>query len=121
MASLQNPDDGASNISDASVEYLPTLPVQKYTQNLTSQNYFNKKGTKKINSMELNWPSLLKNSSVQKIKMLWKHLSPNKVQLLLLLTLDRIVSVCNMACPTASNMQNIAKTRSREEGVTPPL
>ena len=66
--------------------------------------------------MELNWPSLLKNSSVQKIKMLWKHLSPNKVQLLLLLTLDRIVSVCNMACPTASNMQNIAKTRSREEG-----
>ena len=70
--------------------------------------------------MELNWPSLLKNSSVQKIKMLWKHLSPNKVQLLLLLTLDRIVSVCNMACPTASNMQNIAKTRSREEGVTPP-
>lgn len=71
--------------------------------------------------MELNWPSLLKNSSVQKIKMLWKHLSPNKVQLLLLLTLDRIASVCNMACPTASNMQNIAKTRSREEGVTPPL
>lgn len=71
--------------------------------------------------MELSWPSLLKNSSVQKIKMLWKHLSPNKVQLLLLLTLDRIVSVCNMAGPTASNMQNIAETRSREEGVTPPL
>ena len=39
----------ASNISDVSVEYLPTLPVQKYTQNLTSQNYFNKKGTKKSN------------------------------------------------------------------------
>ena len=56
MASLKNPDDGASNISDVSVEYLPTLPVQKYTQNLTSQNYFNKKGTKKSN--QWNWIGL---------------------------------------------------------------
>ena len=29
VASQQNPDDGASNISDVSVEYLPILPVQK--------------------------------------------------------------------------------------------